>query len=350
MAGFFLRKILTVIAFLGIFLIGFFIALEGFKISKIFDKNPFRGVLPTPNTFSLATAKPIEQVTPEKQDKGTYNVLFLGYGGGGHSGGGLMDSIIVAHIDLNTKKVTFITVPRDLWVPGNHKINTSALAGFDKMGPIVTSVTGLPINYYAAVDFKGFSKIIDALGGITSNTPAAFTDPYYPIPGEENNLCGKSLEEVEALKAKYSGYNLEIQFTCRYEKVSYPQGPVELNGTNALKYVRSRHGDSDFGRSARQMSILEGIAAKLITIKSAGKFDEIVNIVSGMVKTDLDAGTIKSLIQIMGNPEEYKFARIQLTTENFLQSSTSSDRQFILVPKAGSSNFEVIKTHIKSQI
>ena len=78
--------------------------MEGFKISKIFDKNPIRNILPTPNTFALATAKPIEQVTPVSQDKGTYNVLFLGYGGGGHSGGGLMDSIIVAHVDLNTKK------------------------------------------------------------------------------------------------------------------------------------------------------------------------------------------------------------------------------------------------------
>ena len=206
MVGFFLRKIFTAIAFLTIFFIGFFIALEGFKISKIFDKNPIRNILPTPNTFALATAKPIEQVTPVSQDKGTYNVLFLGYGGGGHSGGGLMDSIIVAHVDLNTKKVTFVTVPRDLWVPGNHKINTSALAGFDKMGPIVTSVTGLPINYYTAVDFKGFSKIIDALGGITSNTPAAFTDPYYPIPGEENNLCGKSMEEVATILHVIYGY------------------------------------------------------------------------------------------------------------------------------------------------
>jgi anionic cell wall polymer biosynthesis LytR-Cps2A-Psr (LCP) family protein len=343
-------KIAIGAAYIAIFFTGFFISYEGFTLSKIFTKNPLRNILPTPNAFAQATAKPLDQVEPEQQDKGTYNVLFLGHGGTGHPGGLLTDSIIVAHVDINTKKVTFISVPRDLWVTGNRKINSTGIADFSNTAPVVTSVTGLPINYYAAVDFNGLTKIVDLLGGISVNTPASFEDPFFPIKGQENNTCGKSEAEVNELKTKYSGYGLETQFTCRYERIKYSQGPADLTGTDALKYVRSRHGDSDFGRSARQFAVLRGIADKLISFQGAGKFDDIVGTVSGIVKTDLDAGAIKSIIEILGNPNEYAFNTIQLTTDNFLNSSTSSDGQFILLPKAGSLNFSEIKNHISGQI
>ncbi len=333
-----------------IFVVGFIISYEGFTMSKIFVKNPIRDLLPTPNAYSLATPKPIEQVEPVKQDKGTYNVLLLGFGGAGHEGSLLTDSIILTHVNVNTYKVTFISVPRDLWVSGNHKVNAAGLAGFQNAEPVITSVTGLPINYFVAVDFGGFSKMINDLGGITADTPATFDDPFYPITGQENNTCGKTNDEINALKAKYSGYNLESQFTCRYEHLHYDKGPANLNGTQALKYVRSRHGDSDFGRSARQFAVLKGIAAKLISIQAAGKFDDIVGTISNIVRTDLDAGTIKSLVQILGDPKSYTYNTVQLTTDNILNSSTSSDGQFILIPKAGNLNFSGVKDYVKNNI
>ncbi len=343
-------KIALGLAYVAIFITGFSFSYAALTMSKIFVKNPLRNILPTPNAYSLATPKPIDQIEPENQEKGTYNVLLLGYGGTGHPGGLLTDSIIVAHVDLNTKKVTFVSVPRDLWVSGNHKINSAGIAGFDKTAPVVTSVTGLPINYFAAVDFNGLTKIVDLLGGVTVDTPTSFEDPFFPIKGEENNLCGKTEAEINELKAKYSGYNLEIQFTCRYERIAYGKGPADLNGTEALKYVRSRHGDSDFGRSARQVAVLKGIAAKLISVQSMGKFDDIVGIISNIVKTDLDAGTIKSIVQIVGDSTSYSFNSIQLTTDNVLSNSKSGDGQFILVPKAGNLNFSEVKNFIKSNL
>lgn len=345
-----MSKLLLFSLFIFIFVLGFFLAYEGAKFSKIFVKNPFRSATSTPNVYSLASPKPVSEIVPEKQDKGTYNVLLLGYGGVSHSGGGLMDSLIVAHVDINKNKVTFITVPRDLWVTGNRKINAAGLSGVNDLKPVITSVTGLPVNYFVSVDFNGFSKLIDSLGGITSNTPVSFTDPYYPIKGQENNVCGKTPEEIESLKTKYSGYNLEIQFPCRYEKISYASGPTNLDGTQALKYVRSRHGDSDFGRSARQTAVLKGIADKIISFNSVGKFDEIVNTLSSIVRTDLDAGTIKSLVELIGSPESYTYETLQLTTDNLLNSSKSTDGQFILIPKAGNLNFGEIKSSINSKI
>ena len=341
-----MRKFLIGILLVGIFALGFFITNTALKLSKIFVPKPTA----TPNAFALATAKPVSEVQPVKQEAGTYNILLLGYGGPGHDGSDLTDSMIVVHVDTNTHKVTFISVPRDLWVTGNQKINATGVNNFTDAEPVITSVTGLPINYFVATYFGQFTKIINDLGEITATTPVAFDDPYYPILGQENNTCGMTPDQINTLKAKYSGYNLEIQFTCRYTHLHYNAGPTSLDGTTALEYVRSRHGDSDFGRSARQFAVLEGIAAKLISFQALGKFDDIVNTISSSVKTDLDAGTIKSLVTILGDPKAYTFKTVQLTTDNVLNQGTSSDGQFILYPKTGMFDFSGTQAYIKTNL
>lgn len=340
------QKILIGFLVIGIFGLGFFITYLSLKMSKVFVKNPF--ISPTPNAFAKASPKPIDETNKEK---GVYNVVLLGYGGTGHDGSLLTDSIIVVHIDTNTKKIVFISIPRDLWYTGNHKINAEAsINGFNNIGGAIKNITGLPINYFVSVDFGGFVKIIDNLDGITAQVPATFDDPFYPITGQENNTCGKTEAEIQVLKNKYSGYNLETQFICRYEHLHFEKGETKLDGATALKFVRSRHGDSDFGRSLRQFAVLGGIGNKLVSFQIANKFDSIVNTISQIVKTDLDAGTIKSLVQILGDPNAYTTKQIQLSTDNVLNQSTSSDKQFILTPKDGNFNFSGIKDYVNSNI
>ena len=338
------QNMLIGLLLVGIFTLGFVISYLSLKLSGIFVPKPTA----TPNIFAAATAKPIEQTNKQV---GTYNILLLGYGGAGHAGSLLTDSMIIVHIDTTSKKVTFVSVPRDLWIPGNRKVNAEgSLNGFNNVGSTITSITGLPINYFVSVDFGGFTKIIDDLGGVTAQVPATFDDPFYPITGQENNTCGLNNDQIEVLKTKYTGYNLETQFTCRYEHLHFDKGPVSLDGTTALKFVRSRHGDSDFGRTARQFAVLQGIEAKLISFQAAKKFDDIVNTISNIVKTDLDAGTIKSLVGVLGDPKAYTFNQIELTTDNVLNSSTSNDGQFILVPKTGNFDFSGIQSYLKSSI
>jgi LCP family protein required for cell wall assembly len=325
----------------GIFALGFFVSYLGLKLSKV------RIPLPTSGGFSNATPAPINEVVKEE---GVYNILFLGYGGAGHSGGTLTDSIIVIHINTNTHESALISIPRDLWVPGNHKINAAGIEGFQNVPGVIQNVTGLPVNYFVSVDFGGFVKLIDNLGKINVNVPQTFDDQFYPVAGLENEGCGFTGEEINAFKAKYSGFELEKQFTCRYEHLHFDKGPTTLDGTTALKFVRSRHGDSDFGRSARQFAVLIGIGDKLISIQSAGKLNSTIDILLKIVRTDLNAGVIKTLIQVFGDPTLYKTKQVQLSTENVLNSSTSSDRQFILIPKAGNFNFAQIKSYVKSQL
>lgn len=340
-----MKKVLVGLLCFGVFVLGFILSYLSLTFSKIFVKNPQVSTTPTPVSYT--------EVTPEvlTNPKGVFNILLLGYGGVGHSGGGLTDSMIVAHIDTNTKKFTLISIPRDLWVSGNRKINAEGSAnGFQNIGSTVQSVTGLPVDNYVSVDFSNFSKIIDNLGGINVDVPNAFTDSFYPVPGLENETCGLTESQINEFKSKYSGFELEKQFVCRYEKISYPKGPATLNGTEALKFVRSRHGDSDFGRSARQFAVLVGIKNKLVSLKSLNKLDSTIDLFSKMVRTDLTAGKIKSLIEAFGDTSSYTKGEIHLTTQNMLNEGKSNDGQYILVPKAGSLNFSEIKNYIRSNL
>lgn len=338
------QKALLIAFLTGIFAFGFTVTYFTLTLTHTPIKNP----IPTPNEFAKATPAPINDVVPQK---GVYNILLLGYGGAGHEGSLLTDSLIIIHVDTNTKKILMVTIPRDLWVPGNHKINAAGVqTGFQNTGTELTNVTGLPINYYVSVDFGNFVRLIDALGKITVNVPKSFDDNFYPILGQENNTCGKSETEINSLKAQYSGFNLEKQFTCRYEELHFKEGPTELDGTTALKFVRSRHGDSDFGRSQRQIAVLKGISQKLISFQSMGKANDIINALLGLVKTDLNAGIIKSLIDVFGDPNVYETAQVQLTTDNVLTESKSGQGAYILIPKAGNFNFTEVKKYISGQL
>lgn len=343
------QNLLISLLLTGIFILGFYISYLGLKLSKVYVKPT-----PTPEgefalqSFNEATPEPVNEVNPQK---GVYNFLFLGHGGAGHSGGSLTDSIIVVHIDTGAKTGALISIPRDLWVTGNHKLNAAGVqTGYQNLGGVVQNVIGIPINYYVSVDFGNFVKLIDKLGGVNVEVPVSFEDPFYPIAGQENNTCGFSAEEIEAFKAKYSGYALETQFKCRYETLKYGKGPAKLDGTSALKFVRSRHGDSDFGRSLRQFAVLEGILAKLASAQGIGKLDETIDMLSNMIRTDINTGVIKTLISEFGDPKTYTIKRVQLTTDNVLVSGKSSDGQFILLPKAGNLNFSEVKNYIKTNI
>lgn len=327
-----------------VFIVGFGIT---FLVLNLSNTSP-KGNSPTiqENTFSQVSPEPVETTK-----EGVFNVLFLGYGGGTHSGGGLTDSIIVAHIDSNTKKYVLISVPRDLMVQGGKKLNAEAsVNGYAGTSSTITGITGLSMNNYVAVSFAQFTKMIDNLGGVAINVPTSFTDNLYPVEGRENDTCGKTESEINALKAQYSDFNLEKQFTCRYETISYQKGPANLNGIEALKFVRSRHGDNDFARSTRQFAVLKGILGKLISLKSLNKLDSTISSLFEMVKTDLTLGKIKTLIETFGDASIYTGTEIQLTTDNYLTEGRSGGGAYVLYPKAGTYDYSEIKSFIASSI
>ena len=153
-----------------------------------------------PPVLAAETELDISQIPPE--DLKTLTVVLLGYGGAGHQGGFLTDVIQIMHIDFDKAKINLISVPRDLWVklPNDKqaKINTAFTLGVDPNKPVASggqvakqmaaNVTGIPIDYFIAIDFVGFKRLIgEEINGIVVNVPETLDDSWYPIKGEELN-------------------------------------------------------------------------------------------------------------------------------------------------------------------
>lgn len=296
---------------------------------------------------------------PSPASSGIYNILLMGTGDVGHPGGGLTDSINVLRLDTTQKKATLIFLPRDLWVTmsdGSSKIKINEAyfkGGFDEAKKVASSITNLPIQYAIAVDFNGFTQIIDALGGVEITITKAFDDYFYPIKGRELELCGMSNEEIARVNQTLSGFELEKQFTCRYEHLHFDTGTTKVNGATALKFTRSRHSaqdGSDYARGARQQIVLAGIKNKLISLEALKSVDKWFNKFIKLVKTDLDLEVTKAIAGYIINPESYQVSNVVPSESNVLKQGKSSSGQFILLPIAGDNNWSELKDLIKKQI
>lgn len=329
-------ELLVVVVF--IFIIGFGIGSWGYKL--LFKPKVIKNLNTTSN--QQAALAPVEGEVEDVVDSDSnvvdinstsYNVLLMGHGGDGHSGGGLMDSIILVHVDKENKKAALISVPRDFWFSG-HKINADP-----SIKDAVTAITGIPIDNTISIDFGSFISAIDKIGGVDIDIPKPYTDNFYPVKGKENELCDFSPEKVAELHQQYSGFQLEKQFTCRYESIHFDTGVTHIDGATALKYVRSRHGDGDFGRSERQFVVLKSLVNKNLST-------DLIKELLSFVKTDLGFGKVKSLVSSLGNPLDYQISSVHLSDANVLVSSKSSAGAYILLPKAGEGNFGEIKSYI----
>lgn len=336
-------------------------------------------------TKSLPTTPdPSATPTPTPDPLGPYSILLLGYGGPGHDGGSLTDTIILAYIQPRKETVHLISIPRDLWVQlpllenretKGYKINAAYAIGKDlRQYPkrpeefsgaggggslakhALLQVTGVEPNYFLAVNFYAFEQAIDTLGGISVRVPFGFDDPYYPIAGEEDNTCEKSEEEITALTATLSGDLLNQQFECRYEHLYFDAGTQEMDGETALKYVRSRHSSqagNDFSRAERQQAVIEAVEKKVIAVNFFPKIVTLLQSLSRNLETDIDSATLSEFILKAPELQNYSIERVVLSEENVLQSSRSSDRQYVLVPKGSSPenpDWEIIRQYIQEQV
>jgi polyisoprenyl-teichoic acid--peptidoglycan teichoic acid transferase len=300
----------------------------------------------------------------------------MGYGGGIHEGGALTDSIIVAQFIPKEKRIKLVSIPRDLWVPipvavgetKMSKVNSAYTTGLDDKrypnkelqftGPagggqmsktVLSQILGISIDNFIALDFNGFIKTINVLGGINVNVQKTFDDPFYPIEENINDTCDKSEEELIALEATMSGSKLEEQFTCRYEQLHFDKGLQYMDSTTALKFVRSRHSKEDggdFNRSARQKLVIEAVKKKIISLNFIPKLIPFVNSLAGNLITDINLDQMQKLITKSDEFQTYQIDSFPITDENFLIDTKSDDGQFILIPKLGEGQWFDIQNFI----
>jgi polyisoprenyl-teichoic acid--peptidoglycan teichoic acid transferase len=165
------------------------------------------------------------------------------------------DTLILVHIDPIQVWAGMLSIPRDSIadVPylGQQKINTAYAYGFNHADAIygqgtapeaaggalaaqtVEAFLGLKVDYIAQIDFRGFQRVVDTLGGVTLDIPRPLLDPSYPT----------------------DDYG--------YERIYVPAGLQVLDGATALRYARSRHSSNDFDRSRRQQQVLRAILAEV---------------------------------------------------------------------------------------
>jgi polyisoprenyl-teichoic acid--peptidoglycan teichoic acid transferase len=254
------------------------------------------------------------------------NVLMIGYGGAGHDGAYLADSIQVLSIDPETDITTSIPIPRDLWVEGvaafpqNGKINevfssgvvnggddTEGLnAGGAFMAEVLSQITGLHIDHWLSIDFTGFREMVDAVGGVTINNPVGF---------------------------RYTT-NEELHHSGVWTDGRFRKGELHLDGTQALAYARARYTNkveesTDFARSVRQARIIAALKSKVgdggisAIIPGLGLMDAM----EGRVRTDLSVIDLLLLSSHLGTDR-----RVELGEGPVLTATTNTDGQYILIP------------------
>lgn len=150
---------------------------------------------------------------------------------------GLSDTLMLVRMDPQHHMVSLLSIPRDLWVNipgvGYSKINGAYSDGGDALAlKTVESVTGVKPNYLLNVDFSGFQRLVDTMGGVYVNV-----DQYYYNPPANSQADAWSEIDIKP------GYQL-------------------LNGVNALAFSRYRHTDDDFHRQARQQTFLRAFEAR----------------------------------------------------------------------------------------
>jgi LCP family protein required for cell wall assembly len=249
-------------------------------IQEALDATNQAVVLPTPTpspSISTGTTTP----TPVRPP-GAFTVLLLGSDNDTKFHGSVLtQSMIVVRFNPGAKKVTMLSIPRDLWVPlstgGTAKIDGAySYGGASAAIATVENNFGIQIDAYIWIGLGGLVNVIDQIGGIDVVTTAPVFDDFYPHdigPGDP----------------------------YQYLRVAVLAGPQHLDGTHALQYVRSRHNDlqSDFGRSARQQIVLLALRAKASGI-SAEDVPGLAKALKGQIKTSMSLSRIATLLPLAG--------------------------------------------------
>jgi LCP family protein required for cell wall assembly len=282
--------------------------------------------------------------------QGRVNVLLAGYQGKQSDEGALTDSIMVVSIDTKNDTGFILSIPRDLLVKipgaGYQKINyANTVSSFNQQGyfkggmgqlqQILEQDFGIPIDYYALIDYQAFEDAVNAVGGITVNIQS-------PDP--------RGLYDPNVDKAH--GGPLKL-----------PNGPVHLDGLQALALALAR-GDSpyaygfpksDINREQHQRQELVALETKALSLgvlSNPVQLTRLFDAIGNNVRTDLSLSDALAMAKIiksvnLSNIKSYGLS-YGLSSSNLLTTYYSPNTGDSLIPKAGINNYTQITSFYNS--
>jgi LCP family protein required for cell wall assembly len=267
------------------------------------------------------------------EKEGRINILLLGMRGEELTGGGLLaDTIMVASISPADNKIALLSVPRDLYVadPGTDsksKINAVYAygeqkrkgGGMEDMKTVVGEIVGQPIGYALAINFKGFTDLVNAIDGVEVDLKAPFEES---MQFNEERACDATVFTKPTGKFEDKTVTTptgRVRIVAQYPLCTNPNtecggdfklpaGKQTLNGEQALCYARSRKTTSDFDRAKRQQVVIQKIKEKALsigTLTDFGRVNDMIDSLGNNVRTDMQAWELKRLYEIenkMVNP------------------------------------------------
>jgi LCP family protein required for cell wall assembly len=293
---------------------------------------------PSPSATSAgASASPDPSATPAAtlppwDGKERLNMLLIGSDQRPKEGAYNTDTLIVVSIDPATGQVAMFSLPRDTvdvpvppgparslfgrtyagkinsWFtdirnregmfPGNDRQR-----GYNGLKAIMGELYGVDIRWFVEVNFEGFKKVIDALGGVTVNVQIPVVDDRFP--GDEGLLT----------------------------RVYIPTGIQHMNGSQALQYARSRHTSTDFDRGARQQRILLSLREQTDAGALLPRLDSLVGALKSAVKTDIPVAELPRLLALADTVDTKSVRSFVFAPPTYQEERRSGDpRGYVIVP------------------
>jgi LCP family protein required for cell wall assembly len=288
---------------------------------------PETGTTPEPS-IGPAVSGP---VVPPWDGKERLNILLIGADeqGGGHN----TDTLITVSIDPASGQVVMFTLPRDTVDvpippgPGRNvwgavfqrKINgffvdararsdvfpgTRATRGYNGLKAILGNLYGIDIKYYVEVNFDGFRKVVDALGGVTINVQVPVLDDNFPQPNSHRS------------------------------RLFVPAGVQHMTGAEALEYARSRKSTSDFERGARQQRLILSLRQQLDIGSVLKNLNPLAAAIGQSLRTDIPRELVPQLLGL-ADKVDTRSIRSVIFTPPFYQAECFNcpPRGYIIQPR-----------------
>ena len=208
----------------------------------------------------------------DKEEEKNNDRVFTMYISGIDSRSGLIaksrsDVNILATVNVDTRQVLLVSTPRDYYVPlpisngQPDKLTHAGIYGVDVSMGTLEMLYGTDVDYYFRVNFSGFEKIIDALGGITVTSPKSFT-------------------------SSEGGYY-------------FSEGQNTINGAQALSFARERNAfkDGDRQRGENQMTVIKAVIDKAMSPAILASYADLMASVSGNFETSMPYDAIAEVVR-----------------------------------------------------